>query len=353
MKICFLEGDMSRRGGTERATALLANALSSEHQVTVVSLNFSNGEFFFNLLPTVQHLALSPSRGKLGIIQQIFKIHGIIKQKKFDRVINVDTGMGFYGILAAIGTPAKVITWEHANFFNNWGSKVFPFLRRFAARHSDAMVVLTNCDKKNFETHIPRHAPIHVIYNPVDLHKFHYNTESRIILSAGLLTPIKRFDRAIEVAKTVLLSRPEWTWIICGEGPERYRLEALIAENGLIGRVLLPGVIRNMDEQYRNAAIFVMTSDMEGLPMVLLEAKSWGLPILSFDIMTGPSDIVTDGLNGRLIAPCDVNAMADTLAELMDDSPLRYKYTQNTQIDMSRFSFDHVLSEWFALLEGC
>ena len=57
--------------------------------------------------------------------------------------------------------------------------------------------------------------------------------------------------------------------------------------------------------------MFVMTSQMEGLPMVLLEAKSWGLPLVSFDIMTGPSDIIQDGINGYLIEEGNIDEMAE------------------------------------------
>ena len=353
MRICFLEGDMSRRGGTERMTALLANALSVSHQVLVISLRFSGNGIFFDLDPAVRHQTLSPAQGKSGMLKQILEIRHIIQTEQIDRVINVDTGMGIYGILAAKGTSAKVITWEHANFFNNWNSRIFPLLRRFAARHSDAMVVLTQRDKKNFEQNISRHVPIHVIHNPVQLHEVQYDPESKIILSAGLLVQVKRFDRAIEVAKAVLPSRPEWTWVICGEGPERENLEQLIAQAGLQGHVLLPGSVRAMDEQYRRAAVYVMTSEMEGLPMVLLEAKSWGLPIVSFDIMTGPSDIVTDGVNGSLIPPWDILHMTQSLSALMDDRTLRFQYSHNTQSDMDRFDFTRITEQWNHLLEEC
>lgn len=351
MRICFLEGDMSRQGGTERMTVLLANALCDRHKVLIISLQFQSNHIFFDLDDRVEHCMLFPAKGKLCIVKQISQIRQILKQKQIDRVINVDTGMGFYGILAAKGIGAKVITWEHANFFNNWNSRLFPYLRKFAARHSHAMVVLTRRDKENFETHISRCRPVHVIHNPVQQHEVQYDSESKIILSAGLLLPIKGYDRAIEVAKRVLPSHPGWKWVICGEGPERKRLEQLITEHGLQNRIVLPGSVKNMDEQYQRAAVFVMTSDMEGLPMVLLEAKSWGLPIVSFDIMTGPSDIVTDGANGCLIPPWDINKMTQALSELLDRTELRYQYSQNSQDDIGRFQFEKIIENWNRLLE--
>ena len=352
MRICFLEGDMSRKGGTERMTALLANVMCAGHQVWVLSLHLYGGEVFFELDTSVRHVTLEPAAGKLGILAQISEIHRFIKQNHIDRVINVDVGMGFYGVLAAWGTKTKVITWEHGNYFNNWGSRMFPHMRRFAARRSDAMVVLTEQDRENYKTHISRCAPIYVIPNPASAHSFTYDVESRTILSAGLLLPIKGYDRVVELAKRLLPSRPEWKWVICGDGPERENLERAIKEAGLTGKVLLPGTVRDMDRQYQSAALFVMTSDREGLPMVLLEAKGWGLPLVSFDIETGPRDIISDGLNGCLVRPYDLDEMAEKIAILMDSPELRQQYSEQSQVGMDRFAWGQILAAWREVLEA-
>lgn len=352
MNICFLEGDMSRKGGTERMTALLANALSETHRVFVVSLKFDEGQVFFHLPDSVCHIVLSPATGKLGILSQIRQIHHLIQERQIDRVINVDTGMSIYGIPAARGTKAKVITWEHANYYNNWGSQIFPHIRRFAALRSDAMVVLTEQDKLNYETHIPSKVPVYAIANPVQPHDVHYDVSSRTILSAGALLSIKGYDRAIDVAKRIMPGHPDWKWIICGEGPEREYLERLIREAGLEKQVFLIGTIRDMESQYRSAAMVVMTSQMEGLPMVLLEAKSYGLPLVSFDIMTGPRDIIEDGVNGYLVEPYDVKTMAQKLEQLVDNEEKRVSFSARSQIGLDQFHERRVLGQWETLLAG-
>ena len=350
MNILFLEGDMSRKGGTERMTAMIANALSGTHRVFVVSLKSEAEHVFFSLADSVLHTVLSPAAGKLGILLQIRQIHRFLLDHQIDRVINVDTGMSIYGIPAAWGTKAKVITWEHANYFNNWGSRIFPYIRRFAARHSDAMVVLTEQDKENYETHIPSKVPVYVIANPVQPHEFSYDASSRMILSAGALLPIKGYDRAIEAAKRILPSRPAWKWVICGEGPERERLERLIREAGLERQMFLPGTVRDMESQYRRAAVVVITSHMEGLPMVLLEAKSYGLPLVSFNIMTGPRDIIEDGVNGSLIPPDNVGVMAEKLSSLMDHEEFRVSFSAASQNGIENFEWKRVLGQWETLL---
>ena len=351
MRICFLEGDMSRTGGTERITAWLANQLCTTHQVRILSLRLGGGEVFFPLNPGVDHQVLPAFSGKSGILKQIRWIHHYIKENRIDRVINVDMGMGFYGILAAKGTGAKTVTWEHGNFFNNWGSRLFPYMRRFAARHSDAVVVLTKRDQENYRTHISRCAPLFVIPNPVQSREGCYDTGSRVILSVGHLLENKGYHRAIEVAADVLPRYPDWQWVICGEGPERPRLEAMIREKGLEKQMVLPGLIRDMDGMYRKAAMLVMTSELEGLPMVLLEGKANRLPLVAFDIMTGPSDIIDHEVNGFLVEPFDLKAMAERIRSLVEDAGLRSRMAERTAVGMEKFSEETILNNWEKLLE--
>ena len=350
MRICFLEGDMSRTGGTERMTAWLASSLCQTNEVSVLSLRMAGERVFFDLNDKVRHVKVPSCSGKLGIVKQIRWIHGFIKKNRVDWVINVDMGMGFYGILAAKGTHAKTITWEHGNFFNNWGSRLFPYMRSFAARNSDAVVVLTKRDEENYRTNISRCAPLFVIPNPVQPKEGCYDSDSRMILSVGHLLENKGYHRAIEVAAKVLPQHPDWQWVICGEGPERSRLETMIREKGLENQVHLPGLVRDMDEMYRKAAMLVMTSEMEGLPMVLLEGKAHRLPLIAFDIMTGPSDIIDHGINGFLVEPFDLDAMAEHILRLMEDDGMRAQVAENAAMGMDKFSDITILDTWKRVL---
>lgn len=347
MKICFLVFDITRKGGVEHMACLLANELASTHQITMLSIENKGNASIFSINCSVNIQCLSePS----SVLKSIFKIRQIIKQDCFDLVINVDTGMAIYGIPATLGTNVKCVTWEHSNFFNNWNSKKFPYIRRFAAKYSDALVVLTNKDENSYLTNIRNCCPVSVIPNPAPGWTGSYNCDSKVILSVGQLLPIKRFYLAVEIASSVLKNEQEWKWIICGEGPERRRLEKMIHDYGLEDKVLLLGTVLDMNAQYQNAAIVVMTSYMEGLPMVLLEAKAHGIPIVSFDIMTGPSDIIDDSVNGFLIQDNDIETMAEKVSLLMKDRNLRSSFSKQAKIGLERFNLNNVLNSWERLL---
>ena len=340
-RVLFLEGNMSRSGGTERMTAWLANSLCEKYSVTIASLS-GNGNSFFELSPKVRNIRLPDEHPRMAIRK-------FIKSENIDIVINVDTGMAIFGIPAAFGLKTKVITWEHSNFCNNWNSRWFPYIRRFAARHSDAVVVLTERDKQNYEQNIRHCKPVTVIHNPVKRCEIDYKIDSEIILSAGHLAPVKRFGLIPEIGKIIFERFPDWKWRICGDGGERGIIERKITEYGMKQNIILAGRVDDMDSEYQNAAIYAMTSEMEGLPMVLLEAKAHGLPIVSFDIMTGPAEIVRDEVNGFLTESGDVQAMAERLMELMGDAERRLEFSRNAAIGIKEFDEEGVFERWVKL----
>ncbi len=348
MRVLLLEGDMSRAGGTERMTAWLSEKLAANHTVHIVSLNMLKDRTFFTLSQEVTHTVLPAG----NMLSKIYNIRRYIQKEHMDVVINVDTGMGIYGILASKGTKAKVVTWEHANFCNNWNSRIFPYLRRFAAKHSDKMVVLTEKDKQNYVNGIPKCVPITAIPNPVGTHDYKYDAGSKTILSAGLLAEIKRFDLIPEIGREIFRTFPDWQWIICGEGSLRGPIQEKIDAYGLGGQIILKGRVADMDSVYQSAAMYVMTSRMEGLPMVLLEAKSYGLPLVSFDIMTGPSDIIRHEVNGYLVTDGRIDEMAQCMMQLMNDTELRKRFSDHAVLDMDKFREEKVINKWENLLRS-
>jgi len=346
MNILFLEGDMSRHGGTERMTAFLANRLATRHAVTVISFHFCDTNIFFPLDKNVEHLTLSAR----NLFCKIREISHIVKEKEVDVVINVDTGMGYIGILAAFGTNARVITWEHSNFYNNWDSRIFPYMRQFAARYSHAMVVLTERDKQNYIANIRKCSPVITIANPSEKLEHLYDATSNVILSVGQLVQKKRFDLLIPIGKIVFERHPDWKWCLCGDGPERRTLEAMVEQASLSENIYFLGAVKDMESLYRTSAMCVLTSEMEGLPMVLLEAKAYGLPIVSFDIQTGPSDIVRDGENGYLVEWSNTTGMAEKICQLIEDAELRCRFSENAVLDMEKFDEERILEQWEQLI---
>ena len=85
--------------------------------------------------------------------------------------------------------------------------------------------------------------------------------------------------------------------------------------------------------------------------MVLLEAKSWGLPLVSFDIMTGPGEIIRDGVNGYLVPPGDTAALAEKICRLIENEELRRDFSENSQVDIERFDSVEIIEQWEKLIQ--
>jgi GalNAc-alpha-(1->4)-GalNAc-alpha-(1->3)-diNAcBac-PP-undecaprenol alpha-1,4-N-acetyl-D-galactosaminyltransferase len=131
-----------------------------------------------------------------------------------------------------------------------------------------------------------------------------------------------------------------------GEGSMRAELEALRAQLGLVECVHLPGSVKNVDAHLRQAELFVMPSRFEGFPMALCEAMACGLPVLAADCLSGPREIVRDGVDGILIPVKDVDALAAGLDRLMGDPAQRQQLAQAAPQVLDRFGLERVMDMW-------
>ena len=201
-----------------------------------------------------------------------------------------------------------------------------------AAKWANAIVTLTEEDKGYYEENLKIRCPIRCIYNPViwKENTGEYDTTSKMILSAGRLTYQKGFDILVDVADKFLKKYPDWKWVVLGEGEDRQMLEEKVKMLDLDKQLLFPGNVSNIDKYYSEAAMFVMTSRFEGLPMTLLETKPYKLPLISFNCKTGPSELIKEGVNGFLVSEGNINDMADKIVQLMEDEKLRKQMSKNT-----------------------
>lgn len=332
--ICFFSGDITRSGGTERAGAAIANALAGtdRFRVSFLSMFEEHGAPFFAIDGRVGRDALygGPVRGVWRYAATCARLRRAVLRRRVDVLVDIDGILDMYALAVKPLTGVRVVSWEHFNYLMHPDVPYRAITRRLAARAADAIVVLTEADRAMYERHGGLRCPVVVIPNPMSPADPEpvYDAGSRILLSAGRLSAQKGFDLLVDVAARVLPSRPQWRWVVLGEGEDRPMLERRIAQAGLSRQVLLPGRCdaAGMDRHYRGAALFVLTSRFEGLPMVLLEAKAHRVPIVAFDCPTGPRDIVRDGVDGRLSPPGDVEGMARALGALMDDPSTRLRY---------------------------
>lgn len=356
--ICFFSGDITNSGGTERVATIIASELSTvdKYNISFVSLVEKKEEPFFNIDKEIKRYKLydKPVRGITHILSICYKLMKVVNHNDIDILIDIDGILDMYSLVVKFFTNVKVISWEHFNFYQHPAVSYRKYTRRLAGRFSDGIITLTREDKGYYRENIKIKCPIEYIHNPIiSLNKnYVYNSSSKVILSVGRLTYQKGFDMLVDIANIVLSNHKDWKWIILGEGEDRELLEEKIKEYGLEERLILKGNVSNVNEYYKNAGIFVLTSRYEGLPMTLLETKPYKLPIVSFDIKTGPKECIVNNENGYLVQAFDKKEMARKIEILMENDVLRKRFSNNALNDTKKFQLENVIKKWSRLLDA-
>lgn len=354
--VAFFINDITSSGGTERVTCLISNILQStnSYNIVIISLNEAHGDIKFPLQEQVRTTKINktPQNGIYRFPIVCARLAHLVRQYKVDVLIDVDGILDLYSIPVKILTRVKLISWEHFNYHQNPDVPYRKLSRQLAGIFATAIVTLTKQDAQNYEQNLKfKRAKILTIPNPMAQQGQHdYHPESQTIVSAGRLTYQKGFDMLIDVAAQVLPQHPGWQWVVLGEGEDHEELVEKTNELGLGTQLHFLGRTDNLGSYLEQAALFVMTSRFEGLPMVLLEAKTYCLPLVSFDCETGPREIIQNRANGYLIPCFDTNTMANQINILVESSAIRMDLAKNTEEGNTNFQTCSVQSKWVQLL---
>ncbi|MDE5588696.1 MAG: glycosyltransferase family 4 protein [Acetatifactor sp.] len=354
--ICFFSGDITRGGGTERAAVTVAGGLAAQnrYRILILSLTEQSEELFFPLHESVEHFALGdrwlkPGPGYLKVIP---KLRRFLKERAIDVIVDIDIVLDVLSVPASKGLKTKVVSWEHFNCDYELKSLYRHFILKYSVKRTDYVVTLTERDRSSYETRLGRKRNISVVSNPIPEAVREDGTErENWLITVGNLVPVKGLDYLGQVAVDVLKKHPDWKWMVVGEGEERAYLEKLILANDLQEQLVLTGRVSDVVPYLRKAKIYVLTSRREGLPMCLLEAKLYMLPAVSFDVATGPAEIIEDGVNGYLVEPYNCRAMADKLETLMENEALWEQLSGNTHRNLEQFQTENVLKNWNRIMD--
>lgn len=217
------------------------------------------------------------------------------------------------------------------------------------ARKFDSFVVLTEEDK-TYWGNIPN---ISVIPNAALPMPLKSDCTAKRVIAVGRLDYQKGFDRLINVWELVKKNSASegWRLDIFGQGEWLDMLEGMIQSKGLSDSTKINVPTDEIAKEYAGSSILAMTSHYEGFPMVMIEAMSAGLPVVTFDYKCGPRDIISDGIDGLIVPDGDLNAFATALLGLMADDNQRKQMGSAATMIIDRYSEERVMLQWTSLFE--
>lgn len=358
--ICFFSCDY-QMGGANTVAVKLANGLCDKYNVFFVAAHDTEETAYGkeNIDKSIRYFNFGLSK------ERIIKMRGkvmprmkrFIKEHEIDLVFAIGYYAAFY--IAPIfwkNKKCKFVFCEHGAPANQIADKKGTLMRKINVRAFDMTVALTKRSEADFVTLIgAKPSKVTTIYNWIDDKPSEdgesYRADVKKILTVGRISGEKGFDMLADIARDVFARFPDCEWHIMGDGPERADFENRIKEYGIEKNIVMHGSVADACRYFGEYSVMALTSYREGLPLVLLEAKAKKLPCISFDVVTGPSEIIRDGVNGYLIPMYDKGLFADKLCALMQDESLRKRFSDNACLDIEKFKPQKILAEWIALTE--
>jgi glycosyltransferase involved in cell wall biosynthesis len=224
--------------------------------------------------------------------------------------------------------------------------KLFEYLYKNVYKNYDVIVAQSNDMKNDLEMHYPAaSAKAVVINNPIDIERVEllaneYKVKKINLINVGVLRQAKRHYLMLEVLSKLPLN---YHLTLVGSGAEEEALKLLVTELCLSERVTFEGHKTNPYPYMKEADLFILTSEHEGFPNVLLEANALGLPVVAFACPGGITEIIQEGSNGFSVSNGDVDEMVHTIEEAS-----RYNFNKNLIVDSTRqrYSQDIILEKY-------
>jgi GalNAc-alpha-(1->4)-GalNAc-alpha-(1->3)-diNAcBac-PP-undecaprenol alpha-1,4-N-acetyl-D-galactosaminyltransferase len=354
LRLMLITGGL-QGGGAERQLADMANYWAGKgNDVTLATWSGPETPDFYPLHGSVTRVWLDVgTSGRLPLatlvlsLRRVRLLRRILKHSKPDAILSFIDVPNIYAILAARGLGIQVVVAERTHpAINRTIGRSWRLLRRLCYWRADAVVAQTE-DAGRWLEHNCR-ARVQVIPNFLrDLPAAQKGRELAII-AVGRLSMEKGFDLLLQAFASLAAKFPDWRICILGDGVERASLTRLRDELQMTDRIEFVGEVRQVETWMGRAALLVHPSRREGFPNVVLEAMGMGMAVICADCRAGPSELIQDGINGRLVPVDDVLALERAMSELMTSPLLRERLGAEAIKVRARFSEDLIMEKWQA-----
>jgi N-acetylgalactosamine-N,N'-diacetylbacillosaminyl-diphospho-undecaprenol 4-alpha-N-acetylgalactosaminyltransferase len=357
LKICLI-GECLSTGGAERTMAVLSRYFASmgitvKHVIVIDSIVYDYSGEVLNL-----GKYKDTANGIFNKAKRFRILRKFLAAERFDHIIDFRTRTSFvqeyfisrflYNAPTTYTVHSAMLEWYFPK--KNWQARLVYRKAHGIVAVSQLIedIILEILGLENAVT-IPN--PI----DPIDIDKKSGQpiaVGGPFIVAAGSMkTAVKQFDKLISAYARSVLPQKNVRLVLLGDGLLRPQLEQLATQLGLSGMVLFEGNVANPYAYFSKALFLVLSSRNEGLPTVLLESLACGKPVISFDCVSGPNEIIVHEHNGLLVKDQDIDALMRAMDRFAQDNGLYEKCRQNAKESVARFHLSNIGKQWLDYLK--
>ncbi len=370
-KILFFIPTM-HKGGAERVVSILANRFHKRSDVQCCLMMLDDDTVSYDIADDIATFTLLPGN-KNSIIKLLeipyaaFKLYRFMKKNDIDTVIAFLYRANYIACMSKLfGFRGKVIinVRSTTSRFLNEGlvGKINLLLVKSLFNLSDLIISNSKGVKEDLNRLFSVKKPHIYIYNPIDLSQvslsitrrqqetFKFDPEKKYVIAVGRLIPLKRHIDLLKAFNIVHRSLPETELIVLGDGPLKETLQRYAKETNIASYVHFLGNVDNPFYFLHRSDLFVLTSELEGFPNVLLEAMACRTAVISSDCKSGPEEVLEKGAYGFLYPVGDIEKLTEYMLMLLTNDTLRKKYAELAAQRARLFDVDHIVKEYERVL---
>lgn len=347
MKVLLLTAVMEG-GGTERVIAVLANYMAArKHDVTI--LMTAGEKVVYELNPAVNVISLGGRTGG-SIGKRLDRIRAIRRYYKKDAkrlIVSFGTETNLFALIAGIGLKNKILVSER----NDPNRCNYQGLRNAIYTLADGFVFQTKEAMECFERRMTARGE--VIPNPVKegLPTSFKGERKKQIVAVGRLEPQKNHKLLIQAFSDFYKKHPDYSLVIYGKGELEEELKVLSEEKDVSNAVVFAGFATDVIDKIRDSAMYVLSSDYEGISNSLMEAMAIGMPVISTKCPIGGSELlIRDGVNGLLVSVGDKAALSDAMCRIAEDEAVAVKMADEAEKVREDYSSEKICGKWLLFM---
>lgn len=356
IKLLYITNSITGSGGLERVLSIKSSLLADDYNydVHLLQLNDIGEKSFFPFSKSVKMHSIIVNGNAISYFYQYKSgIQKIVTQLKPDIILVCDDGLKGLFLPHIIRAKARWVYESHASvMLSDKGNglkvvkKLEHKLKQFLAQKFSKIILLTEGNKREWKVD-----NIAVIPNPLPFVPDSIATlKEKRVLAVGSYSHNKGYDLLLNIWSKIEQDFPDWKLMVYGKGVKenlKTGLEQLNLQN-----VSLFNAVPNIESKYLESSIFVLPSRSEGFGMVLIEAMSCGLPVISFDCPNGPRDIISNNIDGYLIEDGNEVHFAEKLEKLLADRNLRVKMGSVGRETSMKYLPSKIVMQWDFLFKS-